>query len=98
MANSPKVEVSKEDVIALALFAQRSPNAEFRENAFALALSALGSSAPPLTKLRPLSEFAARSKAKGASAERARETALRLLRDSGHADLWSQLARSAKQG
>ena len=96
MGKRPKLDVPIEDVLALALFAQRSTNAEFREHSFAFALAALGGGAPDLTKLRPLCEFAARTKAKSPSAERAREVALRLLRETGHAELWAQLARSTK--
>lgn len=96
MAGAPKSEISIEDIVVLALFAQRSPNAKFREQAFALALAATAGGPKDLPKLRPFCEFAARSKAKGASAERARETGQRLLRESGEAELWTQLARSTK--
>jgi len=96
MTKAARPGIRIEDVIVLALFAQRSPNAEFREQAFALALAALSGRASDLAKLRPLCEFAARTKAKSSSAERAREVGRRLLRESGRAELWAQLARSAK--
>jgi hypothetical protein len=96
MTKPPKLKLALADVMTLALFAQRSPNAQLREPAFALALAALAEGAPDFAKLRPLCEFAARSKAQGDSAERAREVGERLLRENGRAELFAQLAGSAK--
>ncbi len=79
------MKAALEDVVALAMFAQRSPNMAFRDSAFALALAAL-TRAPLLEDLLTLCAFAARSQAKGAGAERARET--------GQAELRSQFAQS----
>jgi hypothetical protein len=98
MAKPPPLKIAIEDVIILALFAQRSPNAEFREQAFALALTALPDGATDIARVRPFCEFAARTKAKTPSAERAREVGARLLRESGHAELWTQLSRSTEAG
>jgi hypothetical protein len=95
MAKRVEHKVSAEDAITLALFAQRSPNAEFREQAFALALAALADGAAELANVRPLCEFAARTKAKTPSAEQARTAGARLLRESGHAELLTQLSQSA---
>ena len=94
MAAKPKT--SAEDAVILALFAQRSPNGEFRDRAFALALAALGGKTASAADLAPFSKFAARSQAKGASAERAREVGKRLLREAGHSELLAQLSASAK--
>ena len=96
MSKRPNVAI--EDAIVLTLFAQRSPNAEFREKAFTLGLAAVGAAAPVLAELRPFCEFAARSQAKNGSAERAREVGRRLLREAGHTELRAQLAGSAKGG
>ncbi len=87
------MKAALEDVVALAMFAQRSPNMAFRDSAFALALAAL-TRAPLLEDLLTLCAFAARSQAKGAGAERAREIAKRLLRETGQAELRSQFAQS----
>jgi hypothetical protein len=96
MSKPPKPKARVEDAVALALFAQRSPNADFRERAFALALASLGKGGAEPAELRPLWEFAARSKAKGESAELARATATRLMREAGHAELRAQLAASTR--
>jgi hypothetical protein len=98
MAKPPPLKIAIEDVLILTLFAQRSPNAEFREQAFALALAALPNGATDMARIRPFCEFAARTKAKNPSAERAREVGARLLRESGHADLWTQLSGSMESG
>jgi hypothetical protein len=98
MAKPPPLKIAIEDVIILALFAQRSPNVEFREQAFALALAKLPDGATDIARVRPFFEFAARTKAKNPSAERAREVGARLLRESGHAELWKQLSGSTETG
>ena len=96
MAKAPTNAIAIEDAVALALFAQRSPNAEFREGAFALALLALANGSPSLADLTPLCEFAARTKARGPSAERAREVGSRLAREAGRAEMLAQFTESVK--